>query len=110
MFMAIVAVAFNVYLLALSVTGQIHPIVIYLYLTVSCLTCVVYYIDKHAARRSGWRVQESTLHMMALLGGWPGAYVAQRIMRHKTMKESFQRVFVASVVLNILGFYFLLIA
>ncbi|MNM87212.1 hypothetical protein D3C81_993870 [compost metagenome] len=41
--------------------------------------------------------------MIALLGGWPGALLAQGLFHHKTSKRSFQRVFWATVVINILG-------
>lgn len=43
------------------------------YLLLSGITWVVYALDKSAARRNQWRVRESTLHLLALLGGWPGA-------------------------------------
>jgi uncharacterized membrane protein YsdA (DUF1294 family) len=33
------------------------------------------------------------LHFLELLGGWPGAYLGQRIFRHKTSKISYQFVF-----------------
>jgi uncharacterized membrane protein YsdA (DUF1294 family) len=48
------------------------------------------------------------LHLFALAGGWPGALIAQRLLRHKTKKQSFQVVFWATVALNcgILGWLF----
>ena len=58
-------------------------------LAVSALTVLVYAKDKSAAERGLWRVRESTLHLWSLLGGWPGAYVAQRALRHKTRKDAF---------------------
>jgi uncharacterized membrane protein YsdA (DUF1294 family) len=41
----------------------------------------------------GWRTQESKLHLVALLGGWPGALLAQDLFRHKSRKAQFQVVF-----------------
>jgi uncharacterized membrane protein YsdA (DUF1294 family) len=70
------------------------------YLTASVVAFCAYAIDKAAARRGGRRIPERTLHLIALLGGWPGALVAQRIFRHKTIKASFQRMFWFTVVLN----------
>lgn len=71
-----------------------------LYLGASLVAFVVYAWDKSAARNSQWRTKESTLHMIALLGGWPGALFAQKLLRHKSKKQSFQVVFWATVLLN----------
>lgn len=49
--------------------------------------------DKQRAQAGGWRIPESRLHLLSLLGGWPGAYLAQRRFRHKTSKTFFQVVF-----------------
>jgi uncharacterized membrane protein YsdA (DUF1294 family) len=67
----------------------------------SLFTFVVYYIDKQAVVRSGRRTPENTLHLLALLGGWPGAFLAQRIFRHKTSKAGFQIIFRLTVCVNI---------
>lgn len=69
----------------------------------SLLALIFYVSDKAAAQRNRWRTPESTLHMIALLGGWPGALLAQGLFNHKTSKRSFQRVFWGTVVLNVLG-------
>ena len=46
--------------------------------------------DKAAARRRGARrVPEMRLHLLALLGGWPGAWLARGWLRHKTEKAGF---------------------
>ena len=71
-----------------------------IYITVSIVTFCVYAYDKSAARNGRWRTRESTLHILALTGGWPGALMAQRILRHKSRKPEFQRVFLVTVVLN----------
>jgi uncharacterized membrane protein YsdA (DUF1294 family) len=61
---------------------------------------LIYGHDKSAAVRNAWRVQESTLHLFGLLGGWPGALAAQRLFRHKSSKASFQTTYWITVVLN----------
>lgn len=74
------------------------------YAVLSAITFVVYAIDKSAARRRGPRTSERTLHLLSLAGGWAGALLAQRWLRHKSAKASFRRVFWATVAVNVLGF------
>ncbi|MDP3851441.1 MAG: DUF1294 domain-containing protein [Luteolibacter sp.] len=66
---------------------------------VSAITYRIYADDKQRAVNSGWRVPESTLHVAELLGGWPGAFIAQRLLRHKCSKLSYQVVFWGIVML-----------
>lgn len=54
---------------------------------------LLYGFDKRAAIKKNPRVPERTLHVCALAGGSPAAYIAQLLFRHKTQKKSFQRVF-----------------
>ncbi|AAN54460.2 DUF1294 domain-containing protein [Shewanella oneidensis] len=72
-----------------------------MYLTLSLLTFIAYAIDKSAAKRGKWRTKESTLHLLALMGGWPGALFAQNLLRHKSVKASFRNVFWLTVVANL---------
>ena len=69
----------------------------------SLVTFVAYGLDKLAARRGAWRTPESTLHLLEFLCGWPGAWLAQRILRHKSIKTSFRIVFFVMVALNVVG-------
>lgn len=59
----------------------------------SLLTFWVYGHDKRRAEGGGWRVAERSLHILELLGGWPGAFLAQRKFRHKCSKLGYQAVF-----------------
>mgnify|MGYP002725581958 CR=1 FL=1 len=56
----------------------------------SAITFAAYGFDKRRARQDGRRIPEKTLHIMAILGGWPGGFAGQRTFRHKTKKVSFQ--------------------
>jgi uncharacterized membrane protein YsdA (DUF1294 family)/cold shock CspA family protein len=81
-------------------TGKIPPSVLVLYVIASIVTFLAYAADKSAARKGAWRTRESTLHVLSLLGGWPGALVAQQKLRHKSTKRSFQLAFWLTVLLN----------
>ena len=59
----------------------------------SAITYGLYAADKNRAVSGAWRVPESSLHLAELLGGWPGAFLAQRRLRHKCSKVSYQVVF-----------------
>ena len=70
------------------------------YAALSIVLFALYGLDKAAARRGGRRVPEVTLHLIAVAGGWPGALAAQRVFRHKTVKQPFRTVFWGTVVVN----------
>ena len=74
---------------------------------ISFVTYLVYWRDKDAAGANEGRVPESTLHLLDLFGGWPGALIAQQQFRHKTVKASFQAAFWLTVLLNVVGVAFL---
>jgi len=77
------------------------------YAAMSFATFIVYAMDKRAARRGAWRTPESTLHLLELFCGWPGAWLAQKVLRHKSVKTSFRIVFFMAVALNLAGLGFL---
>lgn len=91
--------------LALLATGffqdKVPDIVVIVYVLMSIVAIIFYGIDKSAAEKGQWRTPESTLQIVALLGGWPGALFAQDILRHKTRKPSFQAIFWLAVAVNI---------
>jgi len=67
---------------------------------ISGLTYLAYAWDKHRARTKGWREPESLLHLLELIGGWPGAFVAQCRLRHKRAKVRYQIIFWLIVALH----------
>lgn len=77
------------------------------YLVVSLMTYIVYAWDKASAKVGRWRTSEGTLHLLALAGGWPGAMLAQRNLRHKSKKASFRFSFWITVLLNCAGLVWL---
>ena len=82
-------------------------IVLGAYLFVSTVTYFAYAIDKSEAQAGHWRIGENVLQILALAGGWPGALIAQQILKHKSKKRSFQIVLWTAVVLNCAGFAWL---
>jgi uncharacterized membrane protein YsdA (DUF1294 family) len=63
------------------------------YAAASAIAFAAYALDKSAAGRAARRTPERTLHLLSLLGGWPGALLGQRLLRHKTRKLPFLAVF-----------------
>ena len=96
--------AFAVFVLACHLLWGLPNAAWGAYSAMSMATFIVYALDKRAARLGGWRVAENTLHGLALLCGWPGALLAQELLRHKSAKPAFRRLFWLTVVLNVLGF------
>jgi uncharacterized membrane protein YsdA (DUF1294 family) len=73
---------------------RIDPAVAAVYaLLVNAATYLVYASDKARAQQGAWRVPETVLHFLELMGGWPSAFVAQRRLRHKCVKLPYQVVF-----------------
>ena len=71
--------------------------------TLSLIAFVAYWNDKRSALAGRWRTPEAHLHLIALLGGWPGAAFAQHVLRHKSKKPAFRMVFIATVILNVVA-------
>lgn len=103
----IVTVIFFTVVCMSVLADKIHPLILALYFVASLLTFIMYAIDKSAAKKNAWRTPESTLHFFALIGGWPGALVAQQKLRHKSKKLSFLLVFWVTVFFNCGGFIWL---
>lgn len=95
--------AFLVVLLVANMVGQTPRWVPRAYAAASVITFIAYALDKSAAKRGGWRTRESSLHALALVGGWPGALLAQQFLRHKSTKAQFRSMFWLTVVLNVAG-------
>lgn len=87
-------------LLGLPVTALIYgvpPVVnltlAYLTIIFSTISYLLYSNDKEFAEAGRWRVSELKLHLFELIGGWPGAFVAQRRLRHKVTKTAYQNTY-----------------
>jgi uncharacterized membrane protein YsdA (DUF1294 family) len=78
------------------------------YTAMSGVACLLYALDKSASMHGRRRVRERSLHLVAALGGWPGALFAQGAFRHKTAKPRFQLLFWATVAANVAAVAWLL--
>ena len=80
--------------------GRIPVVLMAGYAVLSLGAFTMYRADKAAAERGEWRIKETTLHTVDLVGGWPGGLVARRLLRHKTRKQPFRALFWGSVAAN----------
>jgi len=99
-FLISLALVFMAALGAMTLIGYLPVLIFLVFIGVSVITYLIYWWDKSAARKGNWRTPESTLHMLGVAGGWPGALVAQQVLRHKTQKRSFRIVFWLTVLVN----------
>ncbi|MGB3136012.1 MAG: cold shock and DUF1294 domain-containing protein [Nodosilinea sp.] len=97
----------------LPLVGIIHftltthnPVPLILYPAMSLVTYALYADDKSRAKRRDWRTSEQTLHLCELAGGWLGGLIAQRVLRHKSKKASYQAEFWAIVVIHYAAWLF----
>ena len=70
------------------------------FLSANLIVFLYYYQDKTSALKNEWRTSENTLHWFSLIGGWGGAYIAQKIFKHKHKKQSFMFTYKLTVLIN----------
>lgn len=103
---SVVALAlFAVSYLALTIGWHLSIYVGAAYLGMSIICAGFYWHDKVSARLGEWRTSEEALILMGVFCGWPGAIVAQQLLRHKTTKPSFRVMHWTSVLLNLAVLY-----
>lgn len=90
-----------------DVTPALATVVAAIYVVASVACFVMYAVDKAAAKAGRWRTSENTLLLMGLVCGWPGAVVAQAMLRHKSNKPSFKSRFWVTVLINMALFTYL---
>ena len=86
----------------LTLSGQLPVVVSIVYGALSLVTVLFYGIDKFAAKNNMWRISEAKLHLLSLVGGWPGALIAQQLFKHKRSKSAFMNVYWITVVVNLI--------
>ena len=101
-------ISFSYVLYYLFESKRIPLELICLYSIMSVVAFLMYAKDKNAAEWGEWRTSESTLHILSLLGGWPGAKIAQSFLRHKSKKLSFRVTYWVTVAANCGALYWLI--
>lgn len=81
---------------------------VYHLVCINFVTFCAYGADKRAAMHGNWRIPEAHLHTLEFLGGWLGAYLAQKVFHHKNKKRSYQAMFWLMLVLQGAAIYIIL--
>lgn len=81
---------------------------VYQFISVNLVTFLAYWLDKRAAQKGAWRIPEKNLHQLEMLGGWSGALLGQRILRHKNKKKSYQAEFWFVIIMQV-GFVYVVL-
>ena len=66
-----------------------HIVLIYL-AVINVVTFFMYGIDKWKAKKSKWRIRETALLGLAVLGGSIGAWLGMKVWHHKTLHKKFK--------------------
>lgn len=100
--MQIFAITYILFLALFTFIGLLSGMVLLFISIMNVMTYWFYAQDKEAAQNGNRRVPENTLHVLAFLGGWPSAWLAQQRLRHKTQKQPFRKIYFCTILLNIL--------
>ena len=96
--------AFTALYTTVSIYWNLPLWVALIYVGASVSSYIAYALDKAASQEGRWRISESSLIALSVVGGWPGSVIAQQRLRHKTRKRSFRFAFWGSVVINVAAF------
>ncbi len=100
MFARILSVIYLTVLAVLTYYRHIPTVIFSLLLTINISCFLFYALDKYKAKRGYWRIKETRLHLLSLIGGWPAAAFAQHLLRHKNAKKPFQIQYWLTVITN----------
>ncbi|MEN8426233.1 DUF1294 domain-containing protein [Acinetobacter schindleri] len=100
--MQILCVGYILALVVLSFSGLLSGMVVLLISLMNILSYWLYAQDKEAAQLGNRRIPENALHLVAFLGGWPAAWLAQQKLRHKTQKQPFRQIYFCTIAFNII--------
>lgn len=79
------------------------------FIMINLFTMYTFFLDKSKAKNKQWRIKESTLLFLSIIGGSLGGILGMKIFRHKTkhwyFKYGMPAIFILQVVL---GIYFII--
>ena len=64
--------------------------ILYYLMGINAIAFVIYGIDKFKAKKGKWRIPESTLLLLAIIGGSIGAWFGIKVWHHKTLHKKFK--------------------
>ena len=67
-----------------------NSLITYYILGINVITFIIYGIDKLKAKKGKWRIPESTLLLLAIIGGSIGAWLGIKVWHHKTLHKKFK--------------------
>ena len=74
-------------------------------ITINIISFILMGWDKYSAIKDYWRISESNLLGIAILGGAPGEYLGMLVFHHKTKKELFKYGLPILIIINIYIYY-----
>ena len=69
---------------------QFEDIILIYLAVINVVTFFMYGVDKLKAKKSKWRIRETALLGLAVLGGSIGAWVGMKVWHHKTQHKKFK--------------------
>ena len=64
--------------------------ILYYLIAINVITFLIYGIDKFKAKKGKWRIPESSLLLLAIIGGSIGAWFGIKVWHHKTLHKKFK--------------------
>ena len=76
-------------------------------LVINFVAFYLYWDDKRRAKKDKWRIKESTLLLIGLVGGSLGSLVSMHVFRHKTQHWKFKILVPVFFILHAVLFFYL---
>ncbi|MDU5107284.1 MULTISPECIES: DUF1294 domain-containing protein [unclassified Clostridium] len=82
-------------------------ILLYYLFLINIIAFIIIYIDKQKAIKHKWRIRESTLFLISIIGGSLGTLIGMYTFRHKTKHIKFTLGIPFILIVQILLIYYL---